>query len=288
MAKHVGSDMSGRVCLVTGATSGIGKVTALELARRGAHVILTARTVEKGQPVVEEIQAATGNERVEAHALELGDLAKTRQSALAFLARDLPLHVLVNNAGLAGQRDVTSDGFEIQFGVNHLGPFLFTTLLLDRLRESAPARIVNVSSTAHYDAKSGINYEAVRRSTQSLTALSEYAVSKLANVLFTKELTRRLDGTGVTTYALHPGVVATDVWRRIPSPVAWVMKQFMLGPEDGSATTLYCAAEPSLAGESGRYYDDCREKTPSRQAQDPALAADLWTRSEAFAAAILK
>ncbi len=282
MQQRSDTTMQNQVCLVTGATSGIGKVTALELARRGAHVILTARSVAKGQPVADEIRAATGNQRVEVHALELDDLRATRRSAEAFLARDLPLHVLINNAGLAGQRGVTRDGFEIQFGVNHLGPFLFTTLLLDRIRQSAPARIVNVSSQAHYDAKDGIDYDAVRASTSSLTALPEYAVSKLANVLFTTELARRLDGSGVTTYALHPGVVATDVWRRIPAPIAWVMKQFMLSPEAGAATTLYCATDPSLSQTSGRYYDDCREKTPSSKARDAALAAELWAKSERF------
>lgn len=282
MQQRSDTTMQNQVCLVTGATSGIGKVTALELARRGAHVILTARSVAKGQPVADEIRAATGNQRVEVHALELDDLRATRRSAEAFLARDLPLHVLINNAGLAGQRGVTRDGFEIQFGVNHLGPFLFTTLLLDRIRQSAPARIVNVSSQAHYDAKDGIDYDAVRSSTSSLTALPEYAVSKLANVLFTTELARRLEGSGVTTYALHPGVVATDVWRRIPAPIAWVMKQFMLSPEAGAATTLYCATDPALSRTSGRYYDDCREKTASAKARDAALAAELWAKSERF------
>lgn len=273
-------NVGGKVCLVTGATSGIGKVTALELARLGAHVVLTARSSDKGQPVVEEIKAATGNDRVEVHALELNNLFRVRESAAAFLKRGLPIHVLVNNAGLAGQRGTTEDGFELNFGVNHLGPFLFTLLLLDRIRESAPARIVNVSSKSHYDAKEGIDFDAMRRSTPSLTGLSEYAVSKLANVLFTRELARRLEGTNVTTYALHPGVVATDVWRRIPSPIAWVMKLFMLTSEQGAATTLYCATEAALASETGRYYDGCREFKPSRLAQDAELARTLWARSE--------
>lgn len=282
--KNDDRSMDGRVCLVTGATSGIGRVTALELARRGAHVVLTARSRDKGEPVAAEIRRATGNDRVEVHALELGNLARTRDSARAFLDRGLPIHVLVNNAGLAGQRGLTDDGFELHFGVNHLGPFLFTTLLLDRIRESGPARIVNVASKAHFDAKSGIDYAVLRQSTPSLAGLPEYAVSKLANILFTKELARRLEGTGVTTYALHPGVVATDVWRRIPAPVAWLMKRFMLSSEEGARTTLYCATDPALAGVSGRYYDDCRERNPSKPAQDPAAARELWQRSEAWIA----
>ena len=269
-----------KVCVVTGATAGIGYVTALELARRGAHVVLTARTLAKGQPVAEAIRAATGSRRVDVHPLELDELAKVRASAAALLERGLPLHVLINNAGLAGQRGRTADGFEMHFGVNHLGPFLFTALLRDRLVASAPARIVNVASKAHFDAKQGIDFEAQRRSTPSLTGLPEYAVSKLANVLFTRELARRLAGSGVTAYSLHPGVVATDVWRAIPAPVAWIMKRFMISPEQGAATTLYCATDPALAGTSGRYYDECRERTPSRVAQDDALAAELWKRSE--------
>lgn len=275
-------DIRDTVCVVTGATSGIGRVTALELARRGAHVVLTARSREKGEPVAAAIRAATGNARVEVHPLELGSLARVRESAAALRARDVPIQVLINNAGLAGQRGLTDDGFELQFGVNHLGPFLFTALLLDRIRASAPARIVTVASKAHFDAKQGIDFDAVRRPTPSLTGLPEYAVSKLANVLFSRELARRLAGTGVTTYALHPGVVATDVWRRIPAPVAWIMKRFMISSEEGAATTLFCATDAALEGVSGRYYDGCREYAPSRVAQDPQLARELWARSEAM------
>jgi len=284
-SRHV--DMSGKVCLVTGANTGIGKVTALELARMGAHVVLTTRSQALGEEVAAEIRTTTGSKKVESLALELGDLAAVEKSADAFLARGLPLHVLINNAGVAGQRGITVDGFELQFGVNHLGPFLFTTKLLDLLRASAPARIVNVSSRAHHDTKQGIDYAAVRLSTRSLAALPEYSVSKLANVWFTKELARRLAGSGVTTYALHPGVVGTDVWRRIPSPVAWLMKRFMLTPEQGAQTTLYCATAPEVGADSGLYYDKCQEKRPSRIAGDVAMAEELWRRSEEFIAAAL-
>lgn len=268
-----------KVCVVTGATSGIGEVTARELARRGAHVVLTARSRERGEPVATAIRAATGSKHIEVLPLELDNLARVRQAAATLLKRDRPIHVLINNAGLAGQRGMTADGFELHFGVNHLGTFLFTNLLLDRIRQSAPARIITVASKAHVDAKQGIDFEAVRRSTPSLTGLPEYAVSKLANVLFSAELARRLTGTRVTTYALHPGVVATEVWRRVPAPVAWLMKRFMLTAEQGAATTLYCATDPALAGETGRYYDDCRERPPSRIARDMRLARELWERS---------
>jgi NAD(P)-dependent dehydrogenase (short-subunit alcohol dehydrogenase family) len=281
------SDLKGKVFIVTGATSGIGKVTALELARQGAHVVLACRSADKTAAVIEEIKRETGNPDVDFLALDLGDLTAVRASAQAFLDRGLPLHGLVNNAGLAGQRGQTKDGFELAFGTNHLGHFLFTTLVLDTLRASAPARIVNVASASHYSAKK-IDWDALHRPTRTITGLDEYAVSKLANVLFTAELARRLEGTGVTTYALHPGVVATNVWRRMPRAVSWLPKLFMKSTEDGARTQIWCATAPELADQSGRYYDRCKEKRPSRLAQDAELAAELWRRSEAWTEAAAK
>ena len=266
-------DLQGKNVLVTGANSGIGRATALELARRGGKVFVAARSEEKSKEVIDEI----GDSAVYLH-LDLGDLSAVRASADAFLARDEPLHVLVNNAGLAGQRGITKSGFELAFGTNHVGHFLFTNLLLDRLKASGPSRIVNVSSMSHYQAK-GIDYEAVRKPTKSITGLPEYAVSKLANVVHAKELARRLDGTGVTTYSLHPGAIASNVWRRVPWPLDAVMKLFMKSNEEGARTSVYCATEPALADVSGRYYDDCAEKEPSKVAT-PALAAELWQKSE--------
>jgi len=175
---------------------------------------------------------------------------------------------------------MTESGFELAFGTNYVGPFLLTGLLLERLRESAPARIVNVSSIGHYRA-AGIDYEAVRKATKSLTGLPEYAVSKLANVLHAQELARRLEGTGVTTYSLHPGAIASDVWRRVPWPVRPLIKRRMRSPAEGARTSLYCATSRAVAHESGRYYDDCREKEPSAIAT-PQLAAELWERSTAW------
>lgn len=200
-----------------------------------------------------------------------------RACAKEFLATGDPLHILINNAGLAGQRGQTKSGFELAFGTNHLGHFLLTDLLLERLRESAPARVVTVSSMSHYDAD-GIDFDAVCRPTKSMTGLPEYSVSKLANLLFTEELARRLEGTGVTTYALHPGVIASDVWRGVPWPFRSVMKLFMKSVQDGAKTTLYCATSPEVADESGHYYDKSRRKEPSAVAT-PELAAVLWKRS---------
>ncbi len=192
---------------------------------------------------------------------------------------DLQIHGLINNAGLAGQRGQTKDGFELAFGTNHLGHYLFTRLLLDRLKATPGARIINVSSKSHYQAK-GIDWDAVHRPTKTVTALHEYEVSKLANVLFTKELARVLAGSGVTTYAVHPGVVATDVWRRVPPPVRWIIKLLMITPERGAESSLRCATAPELATETGKYYDvGGRETRPSKLADDAELARQLWTKS---------
>jgi retinol dehydrogenase-12 len=270
------TDLHGKHAIVTGSNTGIGRVTAIELARAGARVWLACRSRDKTQPVVDEITRAGG--KAEFLPLDLGDLAAVRAAAAAFLALDLPLHLLVNNAGLAGQRGITADNFEKTFGVNHLGPFLFTNLLLDRLKQAAPARIVNVASTAHYAAK-GIDFSRLHRPTRTVTGMAEYRVSKLANVLFTAELARRLAGTGVTTYSLHPGVIASDIWRRVPWPIRPLLHLRMKTPEQGARTSLYCATAPELAAESGKYYDSSRERRPSPVAQDPALAAELWQRS---------
>jgi NAD(P)-dependent dehydrogenase (short-subunit alcohol dehydrogenase family) len=177
---------------------------------------------------------------------------------------------------------MTASGFELAFGTNHVGPFLLTSLLLDRLRASAPARIVTVASIGHYRVD-GIDFDAVRQRTRTRTAFHEYCVSKLANVLHSQELARRLDGSGVTTYSLHPGTIASDVWREIPWPIRPLMLRRMQSVQDGARTPLYCATSPEVAADTGLYYDDCRPKEPSRHAT-PEAAADLWKRSEAWVA----
>ncbi len=272
------------VALVTGANTGIGRVTARELALQGMHVFVACRSLERTQPLLDEIRAVAPHARVEWLALDLADFQSIRQCAEAFLQRGLPLHLLVNNAGVAGQRGLTKDGFELAFGINHLGHFLLTQLLLERIKASAPARIVTVASRAHYRAR-GIDFDAVRQRTPSATGLAEYGVSKLANVLFSAELCRRLQGSGVTTYSLHPGVVASDVWRSVPWLVRSVIKLFMISTEQGAATTLHCATAPDLATQSGLYYDNCRTRWPSKVAQDTNLAATLWRASEDWVSA---
>src|SRR5581483_10596479 len=236
----------------------------------------------KTRPVMQEITSQTGNDQLEFLPLDLGELDSVRACAQAFLDRDEPLHGLINNAGLAGQQGMTPSGFELAFGTNHVGPFLFTNLLLERIRASAPARIVIVASEGHYRAK-GIDYEAVRKPTQTRTAFPEYCVSKLANVLHAQELGRRLMGTGVTTYSLHPGAVASDIWRSVPWPIRPLIKLTMKSTEDGAKTSLYCATSPDVAEQTGQYYDDCQRKETNPVAT-PELGQELWERSEAWTA----
>ena len=266
-----------RVALITGANSGIGRVTALELARRGMYVFLACRSRVRTQPVLDEIRTVNPASRSEWLPLDLSDFNSVRACALSFLERGLPLHLLVNNAGLAGARGLTPSGFEFVFGVNHMGHFLLTHLLLDRLKDSAPARIVTVASRAH-TRTSGIDWHALRRPTASWLGVREYVVSKLANVLFSAELSRRLRGSAVSTCALHPGVIDTDIWRTLPGPLRALNRLRLIPVEAGARTSLHCALTAD-DDESGLYYSDCRALSPSPAGQDTALAAELWRRS---------
>lgn len=276
---------NGKVAIVTGANSGIGRVTARELALQGWQVFLACRSQAKTQPVLDEIaERSGGSAKAEFLPLDLGDLASVRACAESFLARGLPLQLLIANAGLGGQSGLTASGFELCFGVCHIGHFELTRLLLERLKASAPARVVVVSSKLHRQCKE-LPFAAQREPTKSVAGMKEYAVAKLANVLFAKELARRLEGSGVTTYALHPGVVATDIYRTIPWPLDRLMKLFMISAEDGAKTTLHCALSPAVAGDSGLYYNNCRAEQPSKLALDAALARRLWDESERWTAA---
>jgi retinol dehydrogenase 12 len=277
------SEVAGRTFLVTGGNTGIGRATAAALAGQGGRVYITSRSRAKGEAAAADIRASSGNESVWALPLDLADLDSVRACASDFVARGEPLHVLVNNAGVAGQRALTKQGFELMFGVNHLGHYVLTSALLGCLGASAPARVVTVASDAHYSAR-GIDFEALRRPARGITGLHEYAVSKLCNVLFSQELARRTAGSGVTTYALHPGVVASDIWRRVPWPVRPIITRRMLSVIEGAATSLYCATSPDVAGASGLFYDKCAERAASPVAT-PELAKELWDRSEAWTAA---
>lgn len=277
-------DLEGKTILITGATSGVGLVSARVLGGRGAHVVLAVRNPKKAEPVKAELDAAGGSSEI--LEVDLSNLSSVRAAGERYAATDRPLDVLLNNAGIAGTRGLTPDGFEVAFGTNHLGPFLLTEKLLPLVRKAPQGRIVNVSSVGHYRVRA-IEWDALRRPTAHRTGLHEYQVSKLCNVLHAKELARRLAGTKVTTYSLHPGVVATDVWRNVPWPFGWAMKQFMITPEEGARTQLRCASDPSLASETGLYYDKSRPKEPSALSKDEALAKELWVRSEEWVRAFL-
>lgn len=272
------SSLSGRVALITGANTGIGRVTALELARRGAHVFLACRSLQRTQSVLDEIRAANPRATAEWLPLELSDFDSVRACARSFVERGLPLHLLINNAGLAGARGLTKSGFEFVFGVNHMGHFLLTRLLLDILKRSAPARIVTVASRAHTRVN-GIDWDALQRPTATALGVKEYGVSKLANVLFSAELGRRLRGSGVSTYSLHPGVIDSDIWRTLPWPLRALNRLRLVSTEEGAKTTLHCAVA-ATENETGLYYSDCRPTSPSIAGQDMILAQELWQRSE--------
>ena len=275
--------MGGRSVLVTGANTGIGVATAMELARQGASVVVACRSEAKATEAIDDIVATTRNEAVSFLRLNLADLASVRESAAEVLAFDRPIDVLINNAGVAGQRGQTKDGFELTFGVNHLGHFLFTTLVMPKLVESGATRIVNVSSGNHLQTK-GIVWERLREPTKTFTGLREYNVSKLCNVLFSQPLAERFGGDGITSFAVNPGPVASDVWRRMPGPVLAAFKVLrpMKTNEQGAEPSLHCATEPGLEAQTGTYWDqDCTLHAVNPVAT-PALGRELWDRSQAW------
>lgn len=247
---------------------------------------MACRDLKKGERVRAEIVTATGNENVIVKSLDLASLASVRAFAKDILETEPQINILINNAGVMWSPKMqTEDGFELQFGTNHLGHFLLTNLLLEKIRASVPSRIINVSSVAH--TRGTINFDDLN-SDKDYSRRLAYQQSKLANVLFTRELARQLNGTGVTVYALHPGVVQTELFRHIffidsyiaqilLVPFAW---QFLKTPIQGMQTTLYCALASELEGISGKYYSDCAEKEPSLEAQDDAIAKRLWDISE--------
>jgi NAD(P)-dependent dehydrogenase (short-subunit alcohol dehydrogenase family) len=275
--------MRGRVCVVTGATSGIGRAAAVELARRGARVVVHGRSLEKCELTVGDIKAASGNDQIDALVADLESQEQVRALAGALLARYPKIHVLLNNAGLfnAGFSE-TVDGIETTLAVNHLAPFLLTNLLLDRLKESQPVRIVNVSSEAHRFGKLDLGDLEFRR--RNYRGLRVYGVSKLLNVLFTQELARRLEGAGVTANALHPGVVSTGLGNNNPpslvSRAMRLSKFLMRTPEKGAETSIFLSSSPDVEGETGKYWVDCREKRARDIGYNREVQRRLWEISE--------
>lgn len=278
------SGVEGRTCLVTGASSGIGLAAARALAARGASLILLCRSRERGRAAVTEVRRAVPGAEVELVLCDLASLEQVRRAAAQVLAGDRPLHVLLHNAGVFNlRRRVTEDGLEEMFAVNHLAPFLLTCLLLERVVASAPARIVVVASDAHRSATlEPDDLNALRR----WRPMWVYGRSKLANILFTRELARRLQGTGVTANALHPGVVATGIGSgngRWVSVLMTLARPFLRTPEQGAETAVHLCAAPELEGVTGRYYRDLREHAPAPAARSDPDAARLWDLSARLA-----
>jgi NAD(P)-dependent dehydrogenase (short-subunit alcohol dehydrogenase family) len=283
-------DMQGKTVVVTGGNSGIGFETAAALGAMGARMLITARNAGRGEAAVTMLtQRLGGAGAVELVVFDLADLSSVRAGAAEILQRCPRLDVLVNNAGLIlTDRAETVDGFEATFGINHLGPFLLTNLLRDRLVESAPARVVNVASTAHNQARKGMPFDDLQ-STQKYAPMRVYGESKLANILFTSELARRLEGTGVTANSLHPGTVRTGYGadgdtKGLLALGIRIGQPLFMSPLKGARTSVFLASSPDVEGVTGRYFAKCKEKTPKRQALDSDAARRLWAVSEEMVA----
>ncbi|KAM6948420.1 retinol dehydrogenase 12-like [Aplochiton taeniatus] len=272
--------IDGKTVIITGANTGIGKETAMDLARRGGRVILACRDLAKAETARVEIVDATGNPNILLRQLDLGDTASIREFAHTINTEESRLHVLINNAGvMMCPYSKTANGFEMQFGVNHLGHFLLTFLLLDLLRQSAPSRIITLSSMAH--AWGRIQLEDPNSET-AYHSRRAYGQSKLANILFTRSLARRLEGRGVTVYAVHPGIVRTELKRHMNLAllISWkIVRPFTKTIAQGAQTSIYCAVEPSLDTQSGGYYSDCKPSSCSSAARDDVIAEKLWELS---------
>ena len=282
-----GVDLSGRHAIVTGANTGIGKETARALALCGASVTMACRNLEKAEIARDELLAASsriGKDQLEVMRLDLGQQAQVRDFAKAFLATNRPIHLLINNAGvMLPDRRETSDGFEAHFGVNHLGHFLLTNLLLERIRESAPARIVNVSSDALHFSSLTEKLEDMNWDQRSFSGWRSYGDSKLMNVLFSNELTRRFGDEGVISNALHPGIVKTELGRDQPwwmNVVGLFMLPVSKSPEQGAATTLYVATNDELGRKGAGYFADCAPGRVHRLSGNAQLESLLWQKSE--------
>src|SRR6266567_4958073 len=278
----VNSSMQGKICMVTGANSGIGKATALELAQMGATVVMVCRDRARGEEAKSEITTKSRNTAVDLLFADLSSQQSIRQLVEHFQHHYTHLHVLINNAGAAftGRRRETVDGLEMTFAVNYLAPFLLTHLLLDVLKASAPARIVNVSSESHQS--SSIKMDDLQ-GMKGYRSLNTYGQSKLAVVMFTYELARRLEGTGVTVNCLHPGFVATNFGQSSTAPVIRTAVKFIsrfgMSPEEGAKTSIYLASSPEVEGVTGTYFVKSIPKRSAAISYDESLQRQLWEQS---------
>lgn len=272
------SNLTGKVCVVTGANAGIGKETAIGLAKLGATVVMVCRDAGRSEKALREIKRKSGSGHVELLICDLASQKSIRSFADEFKQQHDRLDILVNNAGVfLRQRSLTEDGFESTFAINHLGYFLLTNLLLDLMKKSAPSRIVNVASTAHRYGKLDVNAWV---SAREYSAFGAYANSKLANVLFTYELAQRLEGTGVTANCLHPGAVASNLFRGLPGVLEALIRLVTISPERGARTSIYLASSPEVEGITGKYFARRRPQKSSEASYDLEAARRLWEVSE--------
>lgn len=271
-------ELTGRTVLVTGANSGIGLEASVKLARLGAEVVMVARDAKRGEAALAEVERRTGSKNTSLMLCDFSSQRSIRAFAEAFRSERTRLDVLVNNAGTVfAERGLTEDGIERTFAVNHLGYFLLTNLLLGHLERSAPARIVNVASTAHYSGT--LDFDDLGFERGGYSVMKAYGRSKLGNVLFTRALAQRLDPSKVTVNCLHPGAVATNIWSHAPAfarPILKLAKLAMLSAEKASDTIVFLAASPEVEGKSGGYYEKNRLRQPSRLARDEEVARRLW------------
>ena len=273
-------NLKDKVCLITGATSGIGKETALALAKEGATIVFTARNPEKGEKVKQELVEATGNENIETMYCNLASLESVRDFVDSFKNKYKNLHVLINNAGIwETKRKESDDGIELNFAVNHLAPFLMTNLLLDMIKSSSPARIINLSSDAHKPAK--LNFNDIEGK-KSWSSFGSYAQSKLCNILFTKKLSQILAGTGVTVNCVHPGLVSTTLFDKMNSILRAVFSLFMISSKRGAQTSIFLATSDDVKDISGEYFSKKKIVTPSKAAQNMENAEKLWEISKRY------
>lgn len=272
--------MEGKVCLVTGASSGIGKATATGLAEMGATVYLLCRNETRCESTMTEIRNKTGNQNIHSLIADFESFKSVRSAASEFVSTKTKLHVLVNNAGLfKATHSLTEDGFETTFQVNYLSHFLLTNLLLGILVENAPSRIINVTSIGHFQGHIGDPYSCSKEG----SGMGAYSNSKLAQVLFTYELARRMKGSGVTSNCVHPGTVATNIWSRPLGGLGFISniaKPFMKSPNEGARGVIYLSSSPDLQQVSGNYFDGIQQASSSQESHDEGLQARLWEASE--------
>lgn len=273
--------MKDRTCMITGADSGIGKVMALELARKGANVVMVCRSAERGRAAQKDIASQSKNDAVELMLADLSSMDDVRQLADQFKKSHNRLHVLINNAALWPTKCMkTVDGLEMQFAINHLSHFLLTNLVLDVIKSSAPARIINVSSGLHKRAK--IDFDNLQAE-KSYRHMRVYGQTKLANVLFTMELARRLNGTGVAVNCFTPGMTSTRLGRYMSKVAQWFMRTFSKSAEKGAETGIYLATSPEVDGVTGKYFANCRQAKPAKISYNKDIAKRLWKVSEQLA-----